>query len=450
MTAAPLSEKSVVPARTIVQLAMLGLAFLLPSLDWHQAAFAAILAIVFSATILRDQGLRPGAASSGGAANAAEDRSKILLYSTSVLLLILVFRRHLEVAAAAWAIMALGDSAAGMAGAMVNGRCLPWNPRKTWAGFAAFVLAGTAGSTVFTLWVNPSLTAAKVLLVSGLASLLGAAVESVPIGLDDNLTVPLVCCGFIFCAWLTRIAALQGNLPYLGRRMLLAAVVNLTFALLALKLKSASRSGAALGFVLGLLVYLGWGWKSFLILFCFFALGSLATRAGYAGKAVRGIAEHAGGARSWREALANVGPGAFFAIFVLITRQEHAFLVALVAAFAEAAGDTVSSEIGQWLSPQAYLITSFRKVTAGENGGVSWTGSLAGIAASTVIATLGWVLGLTGAGGAAVALVAAVVGNLFDSVLGATLERRGLVTNGIVNFTATALSGALALALTLR
>jgi uncharacterized protein (TIGR00297 family) len=135
---------------------------------------------------------------------------------------------------------------------------------------------------------------------------------------------------------------------------------------------------------------------------------------------------------------------------VITTRQEHAFLVAFVAAFAEAAGDTVSSEVGQWLSPRAYLITSFRAVAAGENGGVSLAGSIAGLAASGLIITLGWLLGLTGAGGAAIALAAAVAGNLFDSLLGATLERRALVTNGIVNFAGTAFAGALALAFTLR
>ena len=37
--------------------------------------------------------------------------------------------------------------------------------------------------------------------------------------------------------------------------------------------------------------------------------------------------------------------------------------------------------------------------------------------------------------------------DLFDSLLGATIERRGLVTNGIVNFAGTSFAGGLALAL---
>jgi uncharacterized membrane protein len=39
-----------------------------------------------------------------------------------------------------------------------------------------------------------------------------------------------------------------------------------------------------------------------------------------------------------------------------------------------------------------------------------------------------------------------VAGNLLDSVQGATIERRGLVTNSIVNFAGSSFAGALALA----
>ncbi len=162
------------------------------------------------------------------------------------------------------------------------------------------------------------------------------------------------------------------------------------------------------------------------------------------------MAEKRGGARSWREAVANSLAGAFFSLLVITTHHEGAFLIALVAAFAEAAGDTASSEIGQWLSARAYMVTTFRAVPAGENGGVSLGGSLAGILASLVVVAAAFALGLCGRAGAGVALGAAVAGNLMDSVLGATIERRGLVTNGIVNFAGTTIAGMLALFLALR
>jgi len=144
---------------------------------------------------------------------------------------------------------------------------------------------------------------------------------------------------------------------------------------------------------------------------------------------------------------------AFFALLVITTHHEAAFLIALVAALAEATGDTLSSEIGQLISSRAYLITTFKRVRAGENGGISLAGTAAGLAASAVIVMLGAGLKLCGPyrfAGPVIAFVAAAAGNLFDSFLGATLERRGLVTNGLVNFAGTSVAGGLALALALR
>lgn len=442
------SAPGLAPRRTL-QLVWLGFALLLPFVTWPEAAFGVSAALLFAWSILPQIDAGPGRQSGGSGADQVA-RSGVALYLTSALALILIFRHHLDVAAAAWALMALGDGAATICGQTMQSPALPWNPCKTAAGFAGFVVAGTAGALAFTLWVNPSLPAGKTLLISVLAAVLGAGVESAPIRLDDNVTVPWATGGFIFCAWLAAMPALASNLPYLGLRMALAVAVDLTFALLAWQLRAASRSGAAMGFVLGVLVYLGWGWKSFLILLAFFVLASASTRLGYNTKLARGVAEARAGARSWREALANLGPGAFFSILVIITHHERAFLAAFVAAFAEAAGDTVSSEIGQWLAADAWLVTKFRKVPAGESGAVSLPGSLAGLAAAVLIAGLGRALGLVTIGGAGLALAAAVTGNLVDSLLGATLERRGLITNGVVNFVGTAFAGGLALSITLR
>jgi len=445
---APSAKSTLFSTRKIVHMSMLGFAFLLPFLTWVQAAGCAVLALLFNLFLLPrlqvDLRKRPGEET------ATNVWTGIVLYPLSVLVLILLYRDSMQIVAAVWAIMALGDGMASVAGEALRGPALPWNREKRWSGFAGFVVAGTIGACALTRWVNPLLAVDEVLVISAATALVGAVVESIPIRLDDNLSVPLVAGAFMFCAYLVERGAFWSNWPYLGRRIVLALAINAAFALLALALKLVNRSGAAAGFVLGVAVYLGYGYKSFLILLSFFLLGSIATRLGYSTKAARGVAEWRKGARSWREALANSLAGAFFALLVITTYREAAFLVALVAAFAEAAGDTVSSEIGQWLSPRAYLITTFKPVPAGENGGVSGAGTATGVLASALVVGLGYGLGLCGKGGATIALAAAVAGNLLDSVLGATIERRGLVTNGIVNFTATSFAGGLALVLAFR
>lgn len=440
-------------ARKLVHISMLGFAFLLPYLSWLEAAGMALLALLFNLFILPH--LAIDLRKSAGEGDATRVRTGIVLYPISVLALILLYRNEMHVGAAAWAIMALGDGAAGAVGERFGGPRLPFNPEKTWSGFAGFVVAGTVGAYVLARWVNPSLAPEKVAIISAAAALVGALVESLPIRLDDNASVPLVAGAFLYCAYLVERSALASNWPYLGRRMLLAVAINAALALVALALKMVTRSGAASGAVLGTAVYLGYAYRSFLVLLGFFVLGSIATRLGYAKKAARGIAERRGGARTWREATANSLAGGFFAVLSIATPHEGAFLLAMLAAFAEAAGDTVSSEIGQWLSPRAYLITTLNPVPAGENGGISLAGTLASFAASAAVVALGLALGLAGPSGpealqsAAIALVAAFVGNLLDSVLGATIERRGLISNGIVNFVGTSVAGGLALAMAL-
>ena len=443
-------SRPMISTRKIIHISMLSFALLLPFLTWVETAGMALLALAFNLFVLPRLEL-----DLGKQVAAAEGESRplawtgIVAYPFSVLVLILLFGRRMEVVAAVWAIMALGDGFASVAGETLRGPSIPWNPGKTWSGFLAFMVAGTLGSFALARWVAPSLPELKILLICAATAALGAVVESLPIALDDNVSVPLVCGGFMYCALLIQWSALESNLPYLGVRVLLALAVNGVLALVALALRTVNRSGAVMGVLMGATIYMGYGYKSFLILLVFFLLGSVATRLGYARKAARGAAEGRGGARSWREAMANTLAAAFFSVLVITTHYEAAFLVALIAALAEAAGDTISSEIGQWLSGRAYMITTLKPVPAGQDGGISVVGTLAGMSASVLVVAVGYGLGLCGLETAVVALVAAGAGNLFDSYLGATIERRGLVNNGIVNFAGTSFAGGLALGLLL-
>jgi uncharacterized protein (TIGR00297 family) len=450
--------------RKIVHMSMLIFAFLLPYLTWTQAAGCALLALFFNVAVLPHLGTDMQKSPAGEP--GAGVWTGIIIYPISVLALILLYRHDLHIVGACWAIMALGDGTASVVGGALRGPALPWNREKTWSGLLGFIVAGTTGAYVLTRWITlgAALRAAPdvapalahniapdmALRICAATALVGAIVESLPIRLDDNATVPLISGAFMYCLYFVERSALDSNLPYLGRRIMLAAAVNLALAVLAFSLKMVNRSGAVCGFVLGVAVYLGWGYKSFLLMFAFFLIGSIATRFGYARKAARGVAEKRGGARSWREAVANSLAGAFFSLLIITTHHEGAFLLALIAAFAEATGDTVSSEIGQYISNRAYLITTFQPVPAGEDGGITVGGTAAGALASALVVALAFGMGLCGKGCALVALAAAVAGNLLDSVLGATLERRGLVTNGIVNFAGTSFAGALALAIALH
>jgi len=161
-----------------------------------------------------------------------------------------------------------------------------------------------------------------------------------------------------------------------------------------------------------------------------------ATRLGNRRKRQLGTAE-AGSGRSASQVVANVGIAAAAALAGLASGHPAAWLVASAAALAEAAADTTSSEVGQAVSDSAYLITDFRPVPVGMNGGISVAGTLAGMAAAVAVASVcaatrmiawHWLLPVA---------AAATLGMFVDSLLGATLERRRWLNNDAVNLLST-------------
>jgi len=120
------------------------------------------------------------------------------------------------------------------------------------------------------------------------------------------------------------------------------------------------------------------------------------------------------------------------------------FTIAL-AALAEAAADTVSSEIGQVLGGRPVMLTTLRRVEAGTDGAISFVGTAAGVLAAGIVSTAGTLALGGGAAMLAVSWAAGVFGLFFDSLLGATLERRGWLNNDAVNFLSTASAAGFAL-----
>lgn len=204
-----------------------------------------------------------------------------------------------------------------------------------------------------------------------------------------------------------------------------AFLVTGLFAGLAYALKMVSRSGALGGFAVGAVIYLCLGLPGFAVLALFVVGGFALTRLGYRSKHRRGVAQAHGGRRGARNALANCGVALLCAVLAALFPSE-AFAAAFVASLGAAFADTAESEVGQLASGAPRLITTLRKVPPGTDGAVSVPGTLAGLVAAGLTALVGLMLGLmTELGAALLVVLAAFLGTLADSFVGALVPRVG-------------------------
>ena len=227
-------------------------------------------------------------------------------------------------------------------------------------------------------------------------------------------------------------------------RALVAGVVTLAFAASARMMKGVSRSGALAGAVVAYALYLGLGAGAFITLIAVFLLTLLATRAGYSRKQRMGTAERGDG-RTGSQVLANLGVAGAASLAYLII-PDRVLALACVAALAEAAADTVSSETGQAATSTARLITTWQQVPAGTDGGISLPGSVAGVVSALAVAVVAGGVKLVPWPSILIATAAAIFGMFFDSALGAWLERRSLLNNDSVNLLSTLSAAAIAAA----
>lgn len=222
-----------------------------------------------------------------------------------------------------------------------------------------------------------------------------------------------------------------------------------------------NAAGAFTAFVMGALIVLFTNFLWLLLLFALLGLGSAATRFRFKEKQRAKVSEKAGGRRSTRNVVANGLAPAILAVFaplIATTWGPDVATVAYVSAIAVAAADTFASEFGS-LAKNVYLITTFRKVPAGVDGGVSLPGTIAALAGGIVMSLLGAaLLGWFGLGDIrmtvtplSLALPAAMgfLGCQVDSILGATLEGEGLFTKEETNLVSIAVGGALGFTLAL-
>jgi uncharacterized protein (TIGR00297 family) len=443
-------------------------ALLLRVLTPWQAAALAAFALVFNAFALPRVG--------GRRLYRPVDEARgfplgILLYPLAVLLLTLTFPKRLDIVAAAWGILAFGDGAATLIGRAVAERApgrarraahpaggallasgrLPWNPDKSIAGTTAFITCGALGGVALAWWVRPAVTPPPPMLFTIAAPIAAAVVaglvETIPVRLDDNLSVPVTAAAALWVASLMDREAWDGSRAAILASAPWAVAINAATAWLGYRAGTVSRSGMIGGFAVGTLIYMGGGAGAWLLLFVTFLAATLTSRLGLRRKTLLGIAEERAGRRGAGNAIANCGVAAAAAVAAVTTPYAHGSLLALVAALAAGGSDTVASEIGKAWGRSTFLITSLGRVKPGTPGAMSLEGTAAGVIAAFALAVVGVAAGLIPASAILAVVIGATAGALVESALGATLEAPGILNNDMLNFINTAVAAVVAIRL---
>jgi uncharacterized protein (TIGR00297 family) len=222
----------------------------------------------------------------------------------------------------------------------------------------------------------------------------------------------------------------HAEFPPTGSRFLTALAITAGFALMAWFAGGVNISGALAGSAVAFIMAAR-DLRMFLALLIVFAVTLVATRVGYARKQQLRTAESAGG-RSAAQAMANLG----IAALVVAVAGSGWPLLAL-AALAEAAADTSSSEIGMAFPAKTWMITTFKPVPAGADGGISFLGTIAALAGAASVALAAAATRMAPAHQIATIILAGFFGTIIDSLLGAIFERRGWLDNDLVNLLST-------------
>lgn len=195
-------------------------------------------------------------------------------------------------------------------------------------------------------------------------------------------------------------------------------------------------TGSVFATVFGLIIWHTQGFSFFLIILSFFIIS-------YAGTQVKSSMKKDINNEQSTRSIDNVVSNGLIPFFSALFGFNFIFFGSISSALA----DTLASELGVLSKRKPFMITDFREVLPGKDGAISTVGLLVSGLAGVIIAFL---VAFTGSSEVHVLFLVIILsisgflGSLFDSFLGATLERRGDLSNGSVNFISTLFGGLVA------
>jgi uncharacterized protein (TIGR00297 family) len=298
----------------------------------------------------------------------------------------------------------------------------------------AFLTTGSLYAFLVSAWIsdfNFQIPYGMIFFLVVIGALTGALLESI-IFAEDNIIIPF---GTAMTMWLFYTFSYNVDTLYLMEVLIFAFVLGY----LAYRVRIADISAMLSATLLGVVIIISSNYRWFFILLAFFLLGGIFTRYKYDYKLTHGIAEARGGVRGYKNVFSNSLAALSLAMSYKIFPAYDLFLMsAFLGSIATATGDTLASEIGQTCKGKPRMITTFKKVHSGTDGGVSGLGELAAFLGAGAIALLSFLIIWNDFHLVLAVIAGGFIGTNIDSVLGATLQQKGYLSNNGVNLVATA------------
>jgi len=244
-------------------------------------------------------------------------------------------------------------------------------------------------------------------------------------------------------------ASLRGIVMALLQALVLSAGLNGLLIAAAQRVPLLTRSGWFHAWILGTVLGTSLGWRGWLAVVLYLALGSAVTKLGFARKQALGIAEARGGQRGPENVWGSAATGAVLALLSLLPgAPRELLLLGFSASFAAKLADTCGSEIGKRWGRTTVSLTRLRVVPAGTEGAVSLEGTAASLAGAVVFSGISTALGLIPVSVIPALSALAWLATLIESLIGSELQPRlPWLSNELVNGLMTLIAALLAMAL---
>lgn len=369
--------------------------------------------------------------------NSSTLNTGLISYPSVLLFLALLFFENPIFMAIGWVAMAFGDGFAGLIGPNVKSPSIPWCKNKTIFGSVTFVVFATIG-IVLILRLIPNEVIQDIppyflVFMACTSAVVAGITETIEGFIDDNIPVALTSSLLFYVFYLIQ----PVQFPGFSMGLLPGVAACFSLAAIAYYSKSLMLSGAVAGFGVAFCSSIGFGWSGLVILFLFVSVGIGATK--WRQNTLALPEDHR--PRDYKNVLSNGILACLVALTAFMNHSREPLLFIIFAAiFSAALSDTLSSEIGVLYGKRFYQFPNFKKTVSGTDGAISLEGTLAGVFGAMVVGTAYAYFTHEILHGLIV-LVAGVLANLFDSLLGTLFQNRRLMNNHTVNVANTFFAG---------